>query len=127
VAASATTAPPTTRPVVKAPRANALRRRIFMVAAFRLVWCTHPFGPATQPCAPQLWPGAECPQRVGGVSRRSRDDSQLVWPLHSGRVGTAQRTSNGGTERACRGRAPAGERLLSACRRASSRRASARR
>jgi hypothetical protein len=33
VAASATTAPPTTSPVVKAPNANALRRRIFMVVA----------------------------------------------------------------------------------------------
>jgi hypothetical protein len=33
VAASATTAPPTTSPVVNAPNANALRRRIFMVVA----------------------------------------------------------------------------------------------
>jgi hypothetical protein len=37
VAASATSAPPVTRPVVSAPIANTFRSRIFMVVSFRFV------------------------------------------------------------------------------------------
>jgi hypothetical protein len=61
VAASATSAPPATRPVVSAPMANTLRNRSFMVVALSFVCCARPFGPATTRCAPDLWPGAARP------------------------------------------------------------------
>lgn len=51
VAASATSAPPVTRPAVSAPIANTFRRRIFMAAAFRFVRCAAPFGTAVTRCA----------------------------------------------------------------------------
>lgn len=69
VAASATSAPPVTRPVVNAPIANTFRSRIFMVCCpFAFVRCAAPFGVAVTRCAPDLWPGAQPPQRVGCVS-----------------------------------------------------------
>jgi hypothetical protein len=54
VAASATSAPPVTRPVVSAPIANTFRSRIFMVAVLSLHVTAAPFGVAVTPCAPVL-------------------------------------------------------------------------
>jgi hypothetical protein len=67
VAASATSAPPASSPVVSAPMANTLRSRSFMVVALSFVCCTHPFGPACTRCALDLWPAATRPQGDGGV------------------------------------------------------------
>lgn len=68
VAASATSAPPATRPVVSAPIANTCRSRTFMVVALSFVCCAVPFGAAVTPCNSDLWPGAQPPQRADGVS-----------------------------------------------------------
>ncbi len=79
VAASATSAPPASSPVVSAPMANTLRSRSFMIVALSFVCCADPFGPACIRCALDLWLGATRPQRNGRVSRRLGDDSQ---PMH---------------------------------------------
>jgi hypothetical protein len=69
VAASATNAPPATSPAVNAPVASALRNRIFIWSlSFRFVECAAPFGEVFIRCAPDLWPGAQRPQRAGCVS-----------------------------------------------------------
>jgi hypothetical protein len=65
VAASATSAPPASSPVVSAPMANTLRSRSFMVVALSFVCCANPFGPACTRCTLDLWPGATRPQHDG--------------------------------------------------------------
>jgi hypothetical protein len=60
VAASATNAPPTTRPEVKAPMASALRICRCMVVAFRLV-LHPPIGRATDTMSRQPWDARRMP------------------------------------------------------------------
>ena len=69
VAASATSAPPATRPVVSAPTASILRRRICMSCCpfHSCVAPAHPGRHRTR-CARHLWRPAELPQCVGGVT-----------------------------------------------------------
>lgn len=69
VAASATSAPPVTRPVVSAPIANTFRRRIF-IGCCPFVSCDAPprCGVALTRCALDLWPGAQQEQCAGCVS-----------------------------------------------------------
>ena len=69
VAASATSAPPVTRPVVSAPIANTFRSRIF-IGCCPFVSCDAPprSGEALTRCAPDLWPGAQQEQCAGCVS-----------------------------------------------------------
>jgi hypothetical protein len=69
VAALATSAPPATRPVVSAPKANALRRRMCMrCCPFHWSVCPVLPGGYRTPCARHLWRPAELPQCVGGIT-----------------------------------------------------------
>jgi hypothetical protein len=69
VAASATSAPPVTRPVVNAPIANTFRSLIF-IGCCPFVSCDAPprSGVALTRCALDLWPGAQQEQCAGCVS-----------------------------------------------------------
>jgi hypothetical protein len=68
VAALATSAPPVTSPVVSAPMASTLRRRICMGGLpFRLVWNSDPFGPVRH----TLHPGSVGGRRVTWACVRS--------------------------------------------------------
>jgi hypothetical protein len=68
VAALATSAPPVTSPVVSAPMASTLRRRICMGGLpFRLVWNADPFGPVQD----TLHPGSVGGRRVTWACVRS--------------------------------------------------------
>jgi len=68
VAALATSAPPVTSPVVSAPMASTLRKRICMGGLpFRLVWNADPFGPVRH----TLHPGSVGGRRVTWACVRS--------------------------------------------------------
>ena len=69
VAALATSAPPAKRPVVSAPIASTLRRRICMgCCPFHSCVAPAPPGRHRTRCALHLWRPAELPQCVGGVT-----------------------------------------------------------
>ena len=69
VAALATSAPPAKRPVVSAPIASTLRRRICMgCCPFHSCVAPAPPGRYRTRCARHLWRPAELPQCVGGVT-----------------------------------------------------------
>ncbi len=68
VAALATSAPPVTSPVVSAPMASTLRKRICMGGLpFRLVWNADPFGPVRH----TLHPGSGAGRRMTWACVRS--------------------------------------------------------
>jgi hypothetical protein len=99
VAASATNAPPVTSPAVSALIATTFRNRSFMgCCPFVSYAAPGPFGPACTRCAPDLWPGAQRPQCVGGVCRRSDDDSQRVRWRRRAVAARAQGTRSGYTD-----------------------------
>jgi hypothetical protein len=68
VAASATSAPPATRPDVSAPMARTLRKRICMGGCPFLSLSTGPVEPVVIRCAPDLSAAAEGRGRVRGVT-----------------------------------------------------------
>jgi hypothetical protein len=127
VAASATSAPPARSPVVSAPMANTLRSRIFMIVALSFVCCADPIGPARTRCALDLWLGATRPQRNGRVSRRLGDDSQPASRATADVEGGPSSRRVGAQHAAPQGASGVARERVSACRPASSRRASARR
>jgi hypothetical protein len=99
VAASATNAPPVTRPAVSALIATTFRNRSFMgCCPFVSCAAPGPIGSACTRCAPDLWPGAQRPQRVGGVCRRSDDDSQRERCGRRAVAARAQGTRSGNTD-----------------------------
>jgi hypothetical protein len=90
VAAPATNAPPTTRPVVNAPTASTLRKLSCMDWIPFVSVRRPPFGGCPTACDPDLWTGAERPRSAGGVALRIGDDSQELRTLGCGRVASVE-------------------------------------